>query len=155
MTVEPALAEHGHEFAKIRKSLTPVPCELTADLIMNISKIGFGLTEKERISDKLKFTMINLRPSSFCKRLESSFDDEKFLCGSGRRFNSTIRRDSCTGDSGGPLVAKVLIEKNEEKFTLVGIVSYGNGDFHHCGSYGTYTKVSKYLNFIRDPIHNF
>ena len=135
--------------------MSPGSCELTADVIMNISKIGFGLTEKERISDKLKLTMINLRPPSFCKRLKSSFDDEKFLCGTGRWFNSTVRRDSCSGDSGGPLVAKVLNEKNEEKFTLVGIVSYGNGNFHHCGSYGSYTKVSKYLNFIRDPIHNY
>ena len=153
--VEPALAEHGHEFGQILKSLTPVPCELTADLIMNILNIGFGLTEKEQLSDKLKLTMINIRPPSFCKRLKSSFDDEKFLCGTGRWFNSTVRRDSCSGDSGGPLVAKVLNERNQEKFTLVGIVSYGDGKFHSCGSFGAYTKVSKYLNFIRDPIHNY
>ena len=108
------------------------------------------------VSDKLKFTMIKLHSPSYCKRLsETSFDDEKFLCGSGRRLNSTVRRDSCSGDSGGPLVAKILNEKNEEKFTLVGIVSYGDGNFLGCGSFGAYTKVSKYLNFIRDPIHNY
>ena len=99
--------------------------------------------------------MINLRPPSDCKHLQSSFDDQKFLCGFGQEFNSTLLSDACTGDSGGPLVAKVLNEKNEEKFTLVGIVSYGNSNFNDCGSFGAYTKVSTYLNFIRDPIHNF
>ena len=121
----------------------------------NILKIGFGHTENAYVSDKLKYTMINLRPPSYCKRFESSFDDETFLCGSGRRFNSTVRRDSCSGDSGGPLIAKVLNKENEVKFTLVGIVSYGDGNFDHCGSFGAYTKVSKYLHFILDPIYNY
>ena len=99
---------------------------------------------------------INLRPPSFCDNLQRlNFDSEKFLCGVGRWVNSTIRRDSCYGDSGGPLVAKVFNERNEEKYTLVGIVSHGEGDFQNCGSFGAYTKVSKYLNFIQDPINNY
>ena len=54
-------------------------------------------------------------------------------------------------------MAKVLNEKNEEKYTLVGIVSFGEGVgqgiFSSCGSFGSYTRVSKYLNFIQDPLH--
>ena len=52
-------------------------------------------------------------------------------------------------------MAKILNNKNEKKFTLIGIVSFGEGDHGGCGSFGGYTKVSKYLNFIRDPNHNY
>ena len=123
---------------------------------------GFGLTEKGTLSKKLKFTQINLRPASFCENLlknNRKFDAERFLCGVGRQKTAVARRDACQNDSGGPLIAKVLDENHKEKFTLVGIVSSGDGVgegvFENCGSFGTYTKVSKYLNFIRDPIHNY
>ena len=128
---------------------------------------GFGLTEKDKVSNKLKFTQITVRPPKFCDKLANKmdeFDGERFLCGVGRLTHFGVRRDSCQYDSGGPLVAKVLNEKNEEKYTLVGIVSFGDGPqvfgrdvglevFEDCGTYGSYTKVSKYLNFIRDPVH--
>ena len=84
-----------------------------------------------------------------------SFDGERFFCAMGGRKNSTIRRGTCSGDSGGGLIAKVLDEHGEQKFTLIGIVSFGEGPFANCGSFGSYTKVSKFLNFIRDPIHNY
>ena len=109
------------------------------------------------------FTQMNIRPSSYCNRIAKSlspktfdrFDGEKLICGTGRQQkNSSLRDGSCSGDSGGPLVAKVLNEKNEEKFTLIGIVSFGGGHYAGCGSFGAYTKVSKYLNFIRDPKHD-
>lgn len=51
-------------------------------------------------------------------------------------------RDSCHGDSGGPMVAKF----KDTQF-LVGLVSWGEG----CGgldTYGVYTKVSAYLDWI-------
>ena len=122
---------------------------------------GFGLTEKGTPSKKLKFTQINLRPASFCEKLlenNRKFDNERFLCGIGHRKTAVARQDACQGDSGGPLIAKVLDENHKEKFTLVGIVSFGNGAgkgvFQNCGSFGAYTKVSKYLSFIRDPVHN-
>ena len=123
---------------------------------------GFGLTEKGFLAKKLKFTQINLRPASFCENLSKNnqkIDNKRFLCGVGRQKTAVARRDACQNDSGGPLIAKVLNEKNEEIFTLVGIVSHGGGDgkgvFEYCGSFGIYTKVSKYLNFIRDPVHNY
>ena len=126
-----------------------------------ISAKGFGLTEKNSQSNKLKFAQINLRPPRFCENLSNKtleIDAERSLCGVGRLTNSGVRRDSCQNDSGGPLVAKVLNESNEEKYTLVGIVSNGAGPrdfgkFSSCGLFGIYTKVSKYLNFIRDPVH--
>ena len=118
------------------------------------------MTEKGRYPNKLKFTQITVRPPNVCDKLaktKDEFDGERFLCGIGRQITPIARRDSCANDSGGPLVAKVLNEKNQEKYALVGIVSSGEGVgpgvFAICGSYGRYVKVSKYLNFIRDPVH--
>ena len=123
---------------------------------------GFGYTEKSEPSEKLQYAQIRIRPSRYCKnRRGGTFDDEKFLCGIGREMTPVAHQDACKNDSGGPLIAKVLDENREEKFTLVGIVSSGggvkseSGVFHKCGTFGVYTKVSKYLDFIRDPIHNY
>lgn len=51
-------------------------------------------------------------------------------------------KDSCQGDSGGPIAVKT-----GNSWTQVGIVSFGRG----CGqvnSYGVYTRVSDYAEFI-------
>ena len=53
-------------------------------------------------------------------------------------------KDSCQGDSGGPLVAEV-----DDKFTLVGVVSFGLGCADK-GKPGIYAKVTNYLDFIND-----
>lgn len=53
--------------------------------------------------------------------------------------------DACAGDSGGPLVCNN---------TLCGIVSYGTG----CGREGfpgVYTKVSHYINWVKDTNKSF
>ena len=52
-------------------------------------------------------------------------------------------RDSCQGDSGGPLVTR----DDRPGFSLIGVVSFGDG----CArpdSYGVYTEVSYYLDWI-------
>ena len=123
---------------------------------------GFGFTEKNKLSEKLKYAQIRIRPPWYCKnRRDGIFDSDKFLCGIGREMTSVAHQDACFYDSGGPLIAKVFNENQEEKFTLVGVVAFGggvdseSGIFYDCGTYGVYTKVSKYLNFIHDPIHNY
>lgn len=52
--------------------------------------------------------------------------------------------DSCQGDSGGAFAVKKLIEKSS-KFYVVGLVSWGL----ECGTYGIYTKVQNYVDWIR------
>src|SRR4029434_8923280 len=54
------------------------------------------------------------------------------------------------GDSGGPLVCRPAGEV-ERKFVQVGIVSVGRGCAHK-GRAGLYTRVSSYLQFIKDTI---
>ena len=50
-------------------------------------------------------------------------------------------KDACTGDSGGPLVLKQTGE-------LAGIVSWGDTECGKPGSYGVYTRVSRYAGFL-------
>ncbi|CAL4096148.1 unnamed protein product, partial [Meganyctiphanes norvegica] len=51
-------------------------------------------------------------------------------------------KDSCQGDSGGPLVVK-----KSGSYVQIGVVSFGPLD---CQGTGTYTRVSKYLKWIKD-----
>lgn len=54
-------------------------------------------------------------------------------------------KDTCQGDSGGPLMVQ-----QDGKWALIGLTSWGEG----CAtSYGVYTRVSRYLDFIHDAIY--
>ncbi len=53
-------------------------------------------------------------------------------------------RDACKGDSGGPLVTRY-----KKTWFLTGVVSWGRGCANE-NLYGVYTKVSNYLNWIKD-----
>ncbi|CAL4065537.1 unnamed protein product [Meganyctiphanes norvegica] len=71
---------------------------------------------------------------------------ENMLCAG--NFNDI--KDSCAGDSGGPL----FIEENNGKNTLVGIVSFGPVGEHYCSGIGVYTRVSKYLDWIKYTLNS-
>lgn len=61
-------------------------------------------------------------------------------------YAQEIVGDACHGDSGGP-----FIMSHENKWYLVGIVSWGEGCGQE-GKYGFYTKVSNYLPWIKGII---
>ena len=52
--------------------------------------------------------------------------------------------DSCRGDSGGPLVCS----RDNKRFTLWGITSWGGKKCAHAGEPGVYTRVSSYIKWI-------
>ena len=54
--------------------------------------------------------------------------------------------DSCNGDSGGPLV----VPGGPTEWTQIGIVSWGSRDCGKPGTYGVYTRVSHYIEWILD-----
>ncbi|XP_055301683.1 trypsin-like [Sitodiplosis mosellana] len=53
-------------------------------------------------------------------------------------------KDSCQGNSGGPLMA----QRNDKRMELAGIVSWGK-NIHFPDYPGVYTRVTRYLNWIR------
>ena len=52
--------------------------------------------------------------------------------------------DTCQGDSGGPLIANI-----NEKYTLVGVTSFGLGCAMQ-NSPGVYVRVSSFIDFINN-----
>ncbi|KAK3594876.1 hypothetical protein CHS0354_005951 [Potamilus streckersoni] len=61
--------------------------------------------------------------------------------------------DSCAGDSGGPLLCPVRNNNTETRWIVYGVTSYGEGCGQR-GKYGIYTKVTKYLKWIKKTIES-
>ena len=55
--------------------------------------------------------------------------------------------DSCQGDSGGPLLDVSTNRYNKQRYSLVGVVSWGIGCANK-NRFGVYTDVRRFLQFI-------
>lgn len=75
-------------------------------------------------------------------RKENFVLPESFLCAGGNKF------DLCIGDSGSPFICPIAGETN--KFVLTGLTSYGIKCFTETP--GVYTKVVKFIDWIRDEL---
>ncbi|XP_018408690.1 PREDICTED: complement C1r subcomponent [Nanorana parkeri] len=115
---------------------------------------GFGMTERNVISNLLKYVALPMVERSKCQqqleekqrnmkqnsKLRGAKFTENMFC-AGYPEADKKQKDSCQGDSGGPFASEI-----ENKWVATGIVSWGIG----CGTgFGYYTKVSNYMNWIK------
>lgn len=100
---------------------------------------GWGLESENgtEVSDRLKVVRVPVVSRKKCKEAYGDILTKNMFCAGVLKKGD---KDSCQGDSGGPAVNRVK--------RLVGIVSFGKGcakpDYP-----GVYTKVSKYINWIK------
>lgn len=106
---------------------------------------GWGKTERIDNVRVLRGAKIPIAPLSKCKEVKGKnpkiatntyvFTDN-MICAGGEKGV-----DSCEGDSGGALAIQV---PGESKFYVAGLVSWGP----ECGTYGIYTRVKNYIDWI-------
>ncbi|KRT80412.1 Trypsin [Oryctes borbonicus] len=93
------------------------------------------------VKQKLKVPIVELQ---ICANVFGKVND-KMVCAGGEKG-----KDSCKGDSGGPLIA--TISGGNQQFYIEGIVSYG---LTACGTEGSpaiYTRVTDFLDWIRQTV---
>ena len=73
-----------------------------------------------------------------CKLAYGSYIKDEMVCG------GSDGKDSCQGDSGGPAVIE-----SDSAGNIVGVTSFGYGCARP-GYPGVYTRVQKYLEWIKD-----
>ncbi|XP_003223793.2 complement C1s subcomponent [Anolis carolinensis] len=110
---------------------------------------GWGKTEIKRASVKLKAAKIPVQEMNVCRRVKPDppadmltyvFTDNMICAGDGQQ-------DSCQGDSGGAYV--IQDPHNETRYYVAGLVSWGP----KCGTYGLYTKVANYVDWIVETMN--
>lgn len=91
------------------------------------------------------FWKVPVVPWSVCRDAyrHATVTKNMFCAGDGRG-----KSDSCQGDSGGPLLCS-----HEGRWQIHGLISWGDGCATR-GSYGIYTKVSNYIEWINNTITN-
>merc|ERR1711874_46945 len=105
---------------------------------------GWGTTSSGgSTSDVLREVDVRVWSNLECERTQyGSAIKDTMLCAASQHGHGG--QDSCQGDSGGPLV----FQDGGSNYDLIGVVSWGNG----CGLQnfpGVYTRVSKYLDWIK------
>ncbi|XP_067320439.1 complement C1s subcomponent [Anolis sagrei] len=112
---------------------------------------GWGRTERQRKSMKLKAAKVPVQEMEVCRRVKPDspadmltyvFTDNMICAGDGRQ-------DSCQGDSGGAYV--IQDPHNETRYYVAGLVSWGP----KCGTYGLYTKVANYVDWIVEIMNQY
>lgn len=107
---------------------------------------GWGRTEKKNIVIQLRGAKLPVTTLDKCKAVKEEnpkagadayvFTDN-MICAGEKGV------DSCQGDSGGAFAMQVPDVK-DPKFYVAGLVSWGK----KCGTYGMYTKVKNYMDWI-------
>ncbi|XP_069890026.1 calcium-dependent serine proteinase-like [Dipodomys merriami] len=112
---------------------------------------GWGGTERRERALTLRAALVPVVPAQRCRQAAAdaqggvyAFTDN-MICAGGRGV------DSCQGDSGGALAVRDPQHDDDDdrpRFYVAGLVSWGK----KCGTYGVYTKVSRYLDWILETM---
>ncbi|XP_045776221.1 CLIP domain-containing serine protease 14D-like isoform X2 [Maniola jurtina] len=110
---------------------------------------GWGVTEFGETSMVKRKVDVEAVPIDICRAAipyipESS--SQFLICAGGRGG-----KDSCRGDSGGPLMREVR-ENYRSNWFLYGITSFGGKACGQAGIPGAYTRVTAYMDWIRDIV---
>ncbi|XP_011236179.1 kallikrein-13 isoform X1 [Ailuropoda melanoleuca] len=102
---------------------------------------GWGTTTSPQVSypQTLQCANIQLRSDEECRQVYPGKITPNMLCAGTKEGG----KDSCEGDSGGPLICNG---------TLHGIISWGDFPCGQPNRPGVYTRVSRYVLWIRDTI---
>ncbi|EDW46972.1 GM21056 [Drosophila sechellia] len=101
---------------------------------------GWGLTDNNSgMSNYLNSVDVQIMDNNDCRNYYGgNYVIDNTIC-----INTDGGKSSCSGDSGGPLV---LHDTNR----IVGIVSFGSGEGCTAGRPAGFTRVTGYLDWIRD-----
>ncbi|XP_053671427.1 uncharacterized protein LOC128721673 [Anopheles nili] len=148
-----ALIELDRE-ASFNTAVCPIclwPLDNLDEYSASLRAIGFGFTTyTSGMSPTLQKVTLNYYDSESCNnelpkdaRLRYGLTNEQFCA-------KTPHKDACLGDSGGPLQID-LSDVTKTIPYLTGVISFGTGCWD--GSLGVYTKVSSYIDWIRQRVN--
>nr|XP_039251939.1 plasminogen-like isoform X1 [Styela clava] len=110
---------------------------------------GWGRTYDDKPRGDLKQAVLPVHSYEDCNSYLSShyMGDKTQMC-AGWKGEGV---DTCKGDSGGPLVCL-----NNGRWTLQGVTSWGpSGCQDKQGNYGSYSRVSKYMGWIKEEMAKY
>ena len=109
------------------------------------SRAAIRLSRASDIPDRLQAVDLPLIDNTRCGAAYAAYGTE-IVDGQVCAGYTQGTMDSCNGDSGGPLV----VPGGPTEWTQIGIVSWGSSDCGEPGTYGVYTRVSHYIDWILD-----
>ena len=121
------------------KSIEDAPVSLLGRIL---TAIGWGLADGSTDwywPERLRQVNLPVVADSYCNNIYPSP-----LIGSQLCAGWYEGKDVCSGDSGGPVVTSI-----DNRWTHVGLVSYGAPCKDYFGWYGVYTRTSAFVDFIK------
>ncbi|XP_017094552.3 serine protease easter [Drosophila bipectinata] len=112
---------------------------------------GWGKTETSESSKIKRKAMLHIQAGEQCRE---AFLKDGYLVGDSQLCaGGALGVDSCSGDSGGPLTVEADTPGGHRFVYLAGVVSFGRSSCGKSEFSGVYTRVNKYVSWIRNTIN--